>query len=244
MSKEFNAFDTKGSITIYDLNNDKYYSSDAIDADKGSLPASTFKILNSCIALEVGAIKSEEEIIKWDGKPKSFKGRLVKWWNADTNIKRAFKYSTIWFYEELSNRIDRDVYQEYLKKCSYGNLDLSEKGNDFWNYGSLKISPKNQIEFLKAFYREELPFSKSTYSLVKSMMLSKKTDDYTISSKTGWAVDDNIDIGWWIGYIETKDNTYFFATRISKGVKEKKPRFSALRKEISMSILRKMEVLK
>jgi len=36
------------------------------------LPASTFKIPNTLIALEEGVIKSDSEVIKWDGVLREF----------------------------------------------------------------------------------------------------------------------------------------------------------------------------
>ncbi len=243
ISKEFDLYKIKGSTTIYDLKNNKYYYSDSLDADKKTLPASTFKILNSCIALEKGIIKDENELLKWDGKIRSFKGEAIDAWNTDTNLKEAFKNSTVWFYVELAKKIGKNNYKNYLQKCNYGNLDLSEKGVDFWNYGKLGISPKNQIELLKAFYKEELPFSKRTYTIVKNIMISDKTDNHIIRSKTGWANTSTQSIGWWIGYVENKDNTYFFATRLIKDVKNDNPKFSSLRKEITKSILKSIKAI-
>ena len=43
-----------GSVLIYDLNQDVYYSNDFERSDSGFIPASTFKIPNSLIALETG----------------------------------------------------------------------------------------------------------------------------------------------------------------------------------------------
>lgn len=243
ISKEFASYNIKGSTTIYDLKNDRYYYSDSLDANKRTLPASTFKIINSCIALEEGAIKDENEVFKWDGEIKYFNGKVIDTWNTDTNLKNAFKNSTIWFYEELAKKIGKNRYKDYLKKCKYGNLDLSEKGVDFWNYGNLGISPKNQIELLKSLYKEELPFSKSTYTILKKIMISHEMDNYIIRSKTGWANTSKQSIGWWIGYVEKKNNTYFFATRLIKGVKEHNPKFSSLRKEITKSMLKHIKAI-
>ena len=55
--KYFKACNVEGSITIYDYKNKKWTYSDEADAKIATLPASTFKILNSMIALETGVIK-------------------------------------------------------------------------------------------------------------------------------------------------------------------------------------------
>ena len=60
----FESCSVKGSVSIYDFKNDKWFYSDSVDAIKQSLPASTFKIVNSLIALETDVIKDENEIIR------------------------------------------------------------------------------------------------------------------------------------------------------------------------------------
>ncbi len=47
-----------GSVLIYDFQNGTYYSNNFNWAKKGKLPASTFKIVNSIIALETGIVRA------------------------------------------------------------------------------------------------------------------------------------------------------------------------------------------
>ena len=68
---EFQAFidsaDVTGSILLYDLYNDTYYSNDFNWTRKGHLPASTFKIPNSMIALETGVVENDSTLFEWKG---------------------------------------------------------------------------------------------------------------------------------------------------------------------------------
>lgn len=232
-----------GSIAIYDMKNARWTFSDVADADKGSLPASTFKICNSLIALEEKVI-SPADVIKWDGKDKTFKGKSVKSWNADTNLESAFKNSTIWFYVELSKRINRATYAKYLKACDYGNLDLGEKGDDFWNYGDMEMSPKNQVEFLVKLYNEELPFSKENMKLVKSYMRMNSDGAYALSGKSGWGMKGGKDIGWLIGYLENDTGSYAYATRITADSNKVPNDFGKLRTTITLEAFRQLKIIK
>lgn len=189
------------------------------------------------MALEYKAIQDENEILKWDGKPKSHLGNIVNVWNKDTDLKNAFKNSTIWFYKEVAKRIGRERYQNTLNKCKYGNGNFSEQGTDFWNYGEFAVTPQNQIEFLIKLYNNNLPFSIQTLEKVKEIMISEETDNYIFRDKTGWTRKNGIDIGWWLGYVETKDNVYLFATRLLKDEKDNNPNFLKGRKEITKQIL-------
>lgn len=232
-----------GSITIYDYNRQEWIFSDSMDARRATLPASTFKIINSCIALETGTVKDEHVVFKWDGKERTVFGTPMAAWNKDTDLESAYKNSTIWYYVALAEKIGREKYAAYLSECHYGNGDLSEAGTDFWNYGDFAVSPINQIEFLKDFYEEQLTFSANTYAIVKKIMVSEATDEYTIRDKTGWTSKNGEDIGWWIGYVERKENVYFFATRLIKPVNEVNEDFAKCRKEITKRILAQIKAI-
>ena len=46
---------------------------------------------------------------------------------------------------------------------------------------------KKQIEFLRRFYQNDLPFLERSLSIVKDTMILEQTPDYTLRAKTGWA---------------------------------------------------------
>ncbi|AFK03157.1 penicillin-binding protein transpeptidase [Emticicia oligotrophica DSM 17448] len=233
----------KGSTTIYDYQNKRWIYSDSLDAQKETLPASTFKIINLLIALETKVISDENQVIKWVGKTDTTLYGYRPEIYHDMSVKEAFEVSAGWVFIELAKKIGRKNYLKYLKACHYGNADLSEKGVDFWNFGKFVISPKNQITFLRDVYEEKLPFSKRNYEILKKVMITEQTPDYTIRSKTGWTRDGGIDSGWWVGYLEKNNNTYFFATRIAKKRSEVNPDFGQCRKTITRKILKQINAI-
>ena len=241
--KYFEQFNISGSTTIYDYKKQKWIFTDSIDAKRETVPASTFKIINSLIAIEENAIKDEYETLKWDGIERTFFGTKMPSWNKDTDLKTAYKNSTIWYYVEMAKRIGTTKYKHYLKKCNYGNLTFSEKGTDFWNYGDYGINPKNQIEFLVKLYENKLPFSKTTINKVKQIMISEKDNGIIFRDKSGWTKKNGTDIGWWIGYVETANDIFFFATRLIKKVNDNNPDFSKARIEITKAILKDLNAI-
>ena len=62
-SRPFQECGTKGSITIYDYNLNKWMTNDIVYSQFQTLPASTFKIVNTLIALETEVVEDEHEII-------------------------------------------------------------------------------------------------------------------------------------------------------------------------------------
>jgi beta-lactamase class D len=243
LQKPFTDCQLEGSITVYDWKKQQWLYSNQVDSEKETLPASTFKIINSLIALETGVIKDEYKVVKWVGKVDTalygYRPEIYR----DMTVKAAFEESAGWVYIELAKKIGRARYQQYLVQCHYGNGNLSEPGVDFWNFGALGISPKNQVRFLIDFYEEKLPFSKRTYQIVKQLMVAEATNAYTLRAKTGWTRDGGKDTGWWVGYVERKENTYFFATRLIKDRKTLNSNFGSCRKEITKTVLRQLKAM-
>jgi beta-lactamase class D len=105
--------------------------------------------------------------------------------------------------------------REYVRRLRYGNEDASGPLNGFWLNSTLKISADEQVEFLKRFYKEELPVSKRSLQIVKEIITLEETPGYKLSGKTGGGpLGENRFLGWFVGYLETQDGTYIFATEI------------------------------
>ncbi len=235
--------DIPGSTVIYDYAAKKWIYTDSADAFQPSLPASTFKIINLLIALETGVIKDEHAVIKWPGHTDTslygYRPEIYK----NMTVRKAFEVSAGWVFIELSRKIGKERYRHYLEACRYGNGNLSRNDPDFWNFGAFAISPRNQVEFLIKVYEEKLPFSKRNFAILKRVMITEQTGDYTMRSKTGWTRVDGKDFGWWTGYLEKKDNVYFFATRLVKERKTINPDFGTCRKLITIRRLRELKAM-
>ncbi len=228
----------EGSFSMYDLNKKAYATTDKTDFLTPTSPASTFKIPNTFIALETGAVKNQHEVIKWDGTPKR-----MKIWERDYYLALAYKNSAFWFYQEIAKRIGEEKYHRYLKVLDYGNQDISSGLTTFWLGSSLKISPKNQLEVLQKIQAEAAPFSARTYRISKEIMVEERTSTYTLRAKTGWADTKPTHVGWYVGYVETKDNVYFFATRLYQPDANQNEDFGAQRKTITRKILTELGVI-
>lgn len=230
----------KGSITLYDYNKQQWLFSDSMDALHATQPASTFKVINLLIALETGVIKDENEVVPWVGTTDTVLYGYRPDIYHDMTVKEAFQVSAGWVFIELAKRVGRKRYRKYLEQCHYGNGDLSEKGADFWNFGSFGVSPRNQVEFLIKVFEHKLPFSPRTMDILKQVMVTEDAGGQVLRSKTGWTRVDGNDIGWWIGYEVKGERTVFFATRIIKRRSEQNPDFGACRKKITLSILQQL----
>ena len=235
LEKYFLQNDINGCFVIYDLKNDVRLSYNTTRCDSTFLPASTFKIINSMIALETEVIKNEKEIIKWDSI-----SRFVKIWNQDHNLETGIKYSVVWMYQELARRIGEDRMKYWVEKSNYGNKNIGGDIDTFWLEGDIRITPNQQIDFLKRLYHNQLPFKKINQEKVKSILVVDQNEDYIIRAKTGWAARIEKQIGWYVGYLERDDNVYFFAINIDIA----KDGDAAMRKNITSKILDHLQLTK
>src|SRR5690606_15952060 len=96
--------------------------------------------------------------------------------------------------------------EDWLNKAQYGNANTSGGIDRFWLSGGLRITPKQQVDFLRRIHNYQLPFSKRSIDILKKIMVSNDTADFIVRSKTGLGQQDNQNIGWYVGYIETKTN--------------------------------------
>lgn len=198
-----------GTIVISSLDGRRLYIHNERRAKEAFVPASTFKILNALIALKERAVANENEIIKWDGKEKEYPE-----WNRDHTLETAFKASCVWCFQELTRRVGGEKYERYLQKLAYGNLHGHLAATTFWLDGALTIDAISQVDFLKKIYRKELPFSPLSYETLRKAMIVEQTPAYTLRAKTGWAERVRPQTGWYVGYVETQNGAWFFATNI------------------------------
>jgi len=225
----------EGTIVISSLHDGNEFIHNDHRAHQRFSTASTFKIMNTLIALEEQAVSGTDEVLKWDGHIYDFPD-----WNHDQTLESAFKVSCVWCFQEFARRIGAEKYRHYLRKTAYGELREPFDETTFWLDDSLQISAIEQISFLKKVYLRTLPFSTHTYDTLRQIMLMKQTPSYTLWAKTGWATRVNPAVGWYVGYIETPQDVWFFATNIEIRDKQDLP----LRQQLTLDALQAKGIIK
>lgn len=221
-----------GCIAIADLKNYKVYMSDKELCSKQRSTASTFKILNTLIGLELNILKDKNTKLDYKNNTSE------KDWDPPKTLEEAFKKSIVPYYQELARRIGHEKMNEYVMKMNYGNRNITGGIDKFWLVGGLAISPLGQLDFLSRVYMKDTTFSNHSYDVLNDIMTYEKTDTYTIKAKTGLTQSR---WGWWTGWVETEDNVYFFANLIKMNKIDKK--LLQDRIEITKKILKEMEVI-
>ena len=160
---------------------DRTITVDGERAAKRYVPASTFKIANSLIALETGVVKDESEVIPYGGKPQPFKA-----WEKDMSMREAIAASTVPIYQEIARRVGLERYRDWLERLGYGNRRTGTALERFWLDGPLEISAVEQARFVAALAQQKLPASIRSQSIVRDILRLELSGDPTLYGKTGW----------------------------------------------------------
>src|SRR5471032_2487519 len=181
LAQHFTDEGTAGTFVGYKVDDYLVIASDKDRSGEPKLPASTFKIPNSLIALETGVVGDpDKDIFKWDGVTRSIEG-----WNRDHTLRSAIAVSAVPVYQEIARRIGAARMQKYLELLEYGNHDIGGGIDQFWLTGALRIDPVQQVDFVDRLRRGVLPVSKRSQDLVRDILPVTKAGDAVIRFKSG-----------------------------------------------------------
>ena len=137
LARRFFDLGTEGTFAAYKVDDYLIIASDKVRSGEGKLPASTFKIPNSLIALETGVVQDpDKDVFKWDGVK-----RDIEAWNKDHTLRSAIAVSAVPVYQEIARRIGQERMQKYVDLFEYGNRDIGGGIDQFWLTGNLRIDP-------------------------------------------------------------------------------------------------------
>lgn len=209
LAKHFTDEGTAGTFVGYKTDDYLIIASDKDRSGEAKLPASTFKIPNSLIALETGVVGDpDKDVFKWDGVT-----RDIAAWNRDHTLRSAIAASAVPVYQEIARRIGIERMQKYVDLLEYGNRDIRGGIDQFWLTGNLRIDPMQQIDFVDRLRRGALPVSKRSQDLVRDILPVTKVGDAIIRAKTGLlgAEIGKPSLGWVAGWAEKGSAQTVFA---------------------------------
>ena len=202
--------DYTGSFVLYDQSADKWNIYNMEHASTRVSPNSTYKIYDALLGLESGIITPEHSTFTWNGEPYPFHS-----WEADQDLTSAIHNSVNWYFQAIDSQAGFEAVRTFLQTINYGNQNTGTNLNLYWTDFSLKISPIEQVELLQDFYQNNFHFDSKNIQAVKKALLLSTTSSGSLYGKTGTGRVNGKDVnGWFIGYIETSNNTYYFATNI------------------------------
>lgn len=206
----FAAQGVDGTFVLYEPEMEKLVAVNEERARKRFVPSSTFKVANSLIALETGAVESVDEVLPYGGEAQPFEK-----WERDMSMREAIAMSNVAIYQEVARRIGLERMKRNLSELDYGNRDPGTVIDRFWLDGPLTISAIEEAEFLARLARNELPLATETQAVVREIMLLEEKDGKRLYGKTGWAfAEGGGGLGWFVGWVEHKEKVHAFALNI------------------------------
>ncbi|HDM2714159.1 TPA: beta-lactam sensor/signal transducer BlaR1 [Staphylococcus aureus] len=209
-SKNFGS--NSGSFVMYSMKKDKYYIYNEKESRKRYSPDSTYKIYLALFGLDRHIISDKNSRMSWNHNQYPFDS-----WNKDQDLNTAMQNSVNWYFERISNQIPKNYTATQLKLLNYGNKNLGSY-KSYWMEDSLKISNLEQVIVLKNMMEQNSYFSKNEKKQLSSSLLIRKNENYELYGKTGTGiVNGKYNNGWFVGYVITNHDKYYFATHLSDG---------------------------
>ncbi len=208
----FQEHEVSGTFALHEIGADRVFVHDPERAATPMIPASTFKILNSLIALETGVVDDVDDTIAWDGVV-----RGIEAWNRDHSLRTAIEVSAVWMYQHLARSIGPERMGEAVRNAEYGNADIGGPIDEFWLRGDLRISPLEQVDVMVRLMTDDLPFETQHQSAVREILIRDRGDGWVWGHKTGTVLSARPVLGWLVGYTEFDGSVWVFAMNVDLG---------------------------
>ena len=201
-------------------------------------PASTFKVPLAVMGYDSGFLENAEEPVlpflegypDWGGDA----------WRQPTTPQRWMAFSVVWYSQRIAEFLGYERLRDYAEAFGYGNADMTGdpgKNNGLersWIASSLKISPREQVAFLRKLVNHDLPASTEAMDAAMEILERRDiADGWGVQGKTGMAyprkADGNFDYGrpwgWYVGLARRDERTVVFV-RLLQDEKKQEPRTS------------------
>jgi len=193
-------------------------------------PASTYKIAISLMGFDSGFLQNEH------APTLPYRNGYPIWggteWREPTDPARWIKLSVFWFSQQVAQALGQARFQQYTTAFGYGNADVTSTQGRLngtkgaWTNSSLRISPLEQVEFLRKVVNRTLPVSTHAYDMTEHITeLDAQSDGWTVHGKTGTGspgprYDPAQAYGWFVGWATKGSRTLVFANLIQDEQRE------------------------
>ena len=191
-------------------------------------PASTFKIALALMGFDAGILKGPDAPVLEPGPDADTSREVTR--GAQTP-QSWMRNSVVWYSQELVRQLGQERVQHYLDAFVYGSQNMSgvkggpEPLTHFWLSSSLRISPREQVDFLRRMLKGELPVSdKAVGQTMGLLMQEEQPAGWLLYGKTGSGnsplsdgqPDPHRPLGWFVGFAQKAGHTAVFARFISR----------------------------
>jgi beta-lactamase class D len=228
----------EGTFVLVDVGTGATQTVNADLAGARFSPMSTYKVVIAAAALEVGVLRDEHTIIKWDGRVHDTPAG-----NRDLDLREAMKLSSNWYFQEVFRRLGEGRMRAFAEKLGFGAATGTPRAGTTWMDGGLTITPVEQAQFFARFAAGQLPVSARTQDVLRRILVIDERGPITLRGKTGtgW-LDGGVTIAWLAGTVEQPTRRYAFAA-FFRGAEADRARLAERRHAITRRLLARFGAL-
>jgi beta-lactamase class D len=180
-------------------------------------PMSTFKVPLAAMGFDAGILRGAHDPI-WPIMPEYGPSeREMAFPEVDPTSWE--KNSIVWFSQHLTTLLGAPAFARYVAAFDYGNADVSGGLTRAWLMSSLRISPDEQVAFLRRLLAHQLPVSAEAADLTEEIIPVFTAGDWTVRGKTGagllpdapGANGQSRPLGWFVGWADRDGRRVVFA---------------------------------
>jgi len=183
-------------------------------------PACSFNIALSLMGYDTGVLK-DEKTPTWDFQ-EGYED-FSESWKAPQTPESWMTKSCAWFSKIIALHLGLKKIQHYLALLEYGNQDMSAglakpgPTDPAWVSSSLKISPKEQVDFIQKMNHGNLPISGYALQMTKALLLKEVlSEKWKLYGKAGLGTivkedGENLKVRWFVGWVENDHHFFPFA---------------------------------
>nr|WP_188052200.1 class D beta-lactamase [Aureimonas fodinaquatilis] len=195
--------------------------------DQRFSPMSSFKLPLAVMGFDSGILKGPNDPV-WQLKAEHGASKREQAFpQVDPTVWEH--QSIVWYSQDLTRKLGDARFGEYVSKFNYGNGDVSGDAGQTngltrsWLMSSLRISPDEQVQFLRGFVTGSLPVSEQAIALTREIIPGfSGSDGWAVQGKTGsgWLkdgsgkIDRSKPLGWFVGWAEKNGRSVVFARLI------------------------------
>lgn len=213
------------------------------DIEQKVAPCCSFNIALGLMGFDLGILQDQFNP-KWSYNEEEYK-TSNDLWKAIHFPQNWIDHSCVWFSKEIVKKLGLENFKKYLSLFQYGNQDISgDQGstNGFlhcWLSSSLKISPREQINFLQKLLKHELPITFHAEEMTKKIFFIEEYNGYKFFGKTGTGFQENgFQMGWFIGWLTKAERTLIFVILIEDEKNEFFPAGRRAKEKIKQLLLK------
>ncbi|WP_342118223.1 class D beta-lactamase [Pseudoduganella sp. OTU4001] len=220
------AFSTEHCLAVADAATGKWLVHEGV-CDQRLPPMSTFKLPIALMGYDAGILRDEHAPVL------PFKEGYADWrpvWRQPHDPSSWMAESVVWYSQRLTEQMGAQRFSAYVQRFGYGNRDVSgDKGKDngltmSWLNSSLRISPDEQIGFLRRVVQRELGLQALAYDTAAALVRRPEpVGGWQVFGKTG----SGRNVGWYVGWLERDGKRIVFAQAGSSSGQEIRDAFLA-----------------